>query len=95
MCQALDFPVNHLLRHITKNLPGFPNKLMYGAAPGLNLPRLSDQFQIRKLSLEQRGLTNPPVISAGPNGLVQRAARMYGLACIPGNRMSFGPAAKH
>ena len=94
MCQELDRSVNVLLRHITKNLPGFPTKLLYAKAPGLNLMRLSDQLQIRKISLSQRGFTNPPIIAAGPNGLIQRGARDYGLACIPGNRMSFGPSQK-
>ena len=31
MCRELDVPINRLLRHITKNLPGFPTKLLYGA----------------------------------------------------------------
>ena len=95
MCQELDRPINRLLRHITKNLPGFPNKLLYARAPGLNLPCFSDQVQIRKISTAQRGLTNPPVIAAGPDGLFQRSARQYGLADIPGNRMTFGPSVKH
>ena len=95
MCRELDVPVNKLLRHITKNLPGFPNKLMYGQAPGLHLPRLSDQIQIRKLALVQRGLTYTASIAAGPNGLLQRSARFYGLISIPGNRMTFGPTSKY
>ena len=92
MCQELDQPINQLLRHITKNLPGFATKLLYAKAPGLNLPRLSDLMQIRKLAVVQRGITNPTTIAAGPDGLIQRGARIYGLATIPGKRMTFGSA---
>ena len=95
MCQELDRPINQLLRHITKNLPGFANRLLYAEAPGLNLPCLSDQMQIRKLALSQRGLTNPITISAGPGGLIQRGAGLYGLVSIPGQRMTFGPASEY
>jgi hypothetical protein len=95
MCQELDRPINQLLRRITKNLPSFPTHLLYAKAPGLNLPCLSDRIQSVKLALAQRGLTNPPIIAAGPEGLIQRSARFYGLACIPGNRMSFGSTTKH
>ena len=95
MCQELDIPVNKLLKHITKNLPGFSNNLLYAKAPGLNLARVSDLMQTRKLALAQRGITNPPLIAAGPNGLIQRGARTYGLVTIPGNRMTFGSASQY
>jgi hypothetical protein len=95
MCRELDQPVNQLLRHITKNLPRFANMLLYGQAPGLNLQRLSDMMQSRKLVLAQRGITNPSNIAAGPYGLIQRGARIYGLAEVPGNRMTFGPASQY
>ena len=65
MCRELDVPINKLLRHITKNLPGHPTKLLYGKSPGLNLPCLSDNTQSRKLALAQRVLTNPPRYSSG------------------------------
>ena len=68
MCRELDVPINQLLRHITKNLPGHSNNLLYGKSPGLNLPCFSDTVQSRKLALSQRGLTNPPDIAAGIHG---------------------------
>ena len=95
MCQELDRPINQLFRHITKNLPGFSNNLLHAKAPGLNLPCLSDGIQIRKIALVQRGITNPPTIAAGPDGLIQRSSRSYGLVTIPGNRMTFGPAQQY
>ena len=95
MCRGLDKQINRILRSITKNLPGFPNKLLHGRAPGLNIPRLSDQIQIRKMAQVQRGITNAPAIAAGPDGLLQRGARLYGLTTIPGVRMSFGPSSKY
>ena len=66
MCQVLDRPINNLLRHITKNLPGFANNLLYGKAPGLHFLRLSDRMQTHKLALVQRGITNPPIIAPDP-----------------------------
>ena len=51
MYRELDEPINQLLRHITKNLPGHANKLLYGKAPGLKLPRFSDRVQSTKLAL--------------------------------------------
>jgi hypothetical protein len=95
MCRELDKQINQLLRHITKNLPGFANKLMYAKAPVLNIPRLSDMMQTRKLALVQRGITNPSNIAAGPDGLIHRGDRIYGLATIPGNRMTFGPPSQY
>ena len=94
MCRELDEPINQLLRHITKSLPGHPNNLLYGKSPGLHLPRFSDRIQSYKLALAQRGLTNPPDIAAGIHGHFQRSARFYGLTTIPGNRMSFGSTLK-
>ena len=52
-------------------------------------------MQIRKLSLIQRGLTNPPCITAGPQGLIERGARFYGLATVPGTRATIGSTHRH
>ena len=60
MCRELDKPINRVCRHITKNLPGFPTNLLYASSPGLALKRLSDEIQLRKLAMVNRGLTYTP-----------------------------------
>ena len=57
MCRELDKPIKRVCRHITKNLPGFPTNLLYASSPGLALKHLSDEIQLRKLAMVNRGFT--------------------------------------
>ena len=89
MCRELDKPINRVCRHITKNLPGFPTNLLYASAPGLALKRLSDEIQLRKLAMVNRGLTYTPRLAAASHGLLLRAARFYGLQPLPHQAQTF------
>ena len=92
MCRELDKLINRVCRLITKNLPGFPTNLLYASAPGLALKRLSDEIQLRKLAMVNRGLTYTPRLAAASHGLLLRATRFYGLQPLPHQAQTFSHA---
>ncbi|OXE37641.1 MAG: hypothetical protein CGW95_00400, partial [Phenylobacterium zucineum] len=74
--QGLDVPANALLRRHTRNMPCFPNALLYLPATygGLGLPRLSTSLLTRKWAMIQRAATGPPKTQHAIDGLLHRAA---------------------
>ncbi|OXE37212.1 MAG: hypothetical protein CGW95_02890, partial [Phenylobacterium zucineum] len=77
---CLDTPANGLLRRHTRNMPCFPNALLYlpATSGGLGLPRLSTSLLTRKWAMIQRAVTGPLKTQYAIEGLLHRAATNSG-----------------
>ena len=84
-CRQLDVPINKLLRKLTKNLPGFPTRLLYMeiCEAGLGYRRFSDEIQQRKWNNFVSGMTQDGATKAAYEGLLLRASRLTGLRLLP------------
>ena len=91
--RELDVPVQILLRKVTHNLHGHPNRLLYMSRSdgGLQLKKLSDQCQMAKYALMHRSLYSDPVTSASMDSLLLRSARRQGKG-YGDTHVSLGPS---
>ena len=75
----------------------FPTHLLYMCYDqcGLGFKRLSDEIQIRKLNMLQRGLYADEDTMIVCMSIVSRAARFNGIIPVKGQAYSFGKSMKH
>ena len=74
-CCDLNNPIEAVYRNITKNMASFPTLLLYLATQigGLDLPRLSDNLQIKKWQMIHRLLQSDPGSTSNPYPNVLRS----------------------